>query len=358
MSNLLSFDTTVNELLDMVTKVSSLVPSNPSLSAHAGIHFVVENDILKLTSSDGEAALVLTRKVSSPTEGSFLVLPRPVRTFLQRLDRKLKLHVEVNTDNDLLLTPEGFNTYSFRPLASTFPPLVSLDSEPVSTDFSSLPDALALCRSTGGSSVQLVSKGSSLVMNATDSFRLVSVEVPKAGFGDFTGVLSTEMLEEVLKIEPSSVVVDSSGRLLQFKSVQAELTARLLAVPFPPFETVTAARPEPITELDASLLSTALNRISAVAENAPVSVSFSESTMTVNVSSAEVGTGSEQVELSKSVPVEFTVRLRANFLHDAARALSPSRIQVAYSSPTSPVFFTSSDPLKAVYAVMPQASTG
>jgi DNA polymerase III sliding clamp (beta) subunit (PCNA family) len=330
----------------------------PGLMAYTGVQIIVDGEILQVVGSDGETTISATATVTGAQPGSALILPRPLATYLGTLPSEAHLQVYTTEHGDELLVTHGGDTpYRFRTLATTYPQTPFPQGSTVEVDFSGLPSAVAAIRTAASREnpvVQVSSSGKDLVLHSTDNYRLVRAELPGAGFGDFTGVLSLSLLERLAKMDIRAVTVDGGNRLVSFASPQARIVTRVLAVPFPAVETVLATRPTTGTTLPTGRLLEACTRLSSISDNAPVRCLLDSSGLTLEVNNADLGSGREKVVLVEDperAPIEFMVRL--GYLSDAMTAAGTDGVELFYTGPLQPLFFSPPASTRITTVVMP-----
>lgn len=353
------FATTASVLRDALTAARHATPSGPAaLVAYTGVHLLVKDATLAATGSDGTTTITASAEVNDTKNGSVVLLPRPILSYLSSLEPASPVVVESVADTHVTVTAAGAPPYEFRTLSATFPSTSSGKSEPVQADLSRLGAALASARSSAGKDglgVQLVSTDKGLVLHTTDNYRLTRVEIPEAGFGDFVGTLPLAVLETLARYEITSVAVDPRGKTLEFNGPTISVSSRLLAAPFPPVEGLLTQRPPHTATAPAVELRRALVRLASVADDSPVTCKLEGSEMTLTVRNADTGAGVEVLALTEPAPVPAEFVLKVNYLADAA-ASQPSDaegIQLSWSAPLAPVVVSSTASMPVVCMVQP-----
>jgi len=347
---------TAGSLRDALSRARQIIPATPVLMAYSGVLLQTSGEeSLRLTSSDGDSTMTVSLAVDVAVPGQVLVAPRPLLGLLASIPAANPLQVEVVENGDVVVSGEGINPYSFRPLSATFPMPTTPTAGVHPERLSSLADALLLVRAAAGRDtpvIQMVSDGDLLVLHATDGFRLARVALDGAGFGTFSGVLALQVVDRAARMNPSEVTVDLKARTLAFRSDSAALTTRMLATPFPAVETVLLNAPATVTSCTAADVASSLARLSAIAEQGTVSLEFSGSELHLRASAAEVGAGHEVVSLRAPVPSTFQLQLRAPYLADAVAAFGDGDVAIAYSGALQPLFL-GGGALPVTHVVMP-----
>jgi|MesohylFT_1024984.scaffolds.fasta_scaffold03123_2 DNA polymerase-3 subunit beta len=351
------FKVSAGALRDALNQARHATPASPSMIAFGGVLVLVDevNSELSVTGSDGETTITATCKVSDTSSGQVLLPPKPVAAFLSTLDGKSSVTVETGADGDVLIGAGG-EPYRFRPLAATFPTPTKSDDNPQEANLIRLHDALSAVRhatSKESPGVQVVSTATSLVLHATDNYRLARAEISDGGFGEFVGLLPLAVLDRVSRLSPNAVSWDSRTRTVVFHCPGVKISTRLMATAFPAVETVLSSVPQVRANFDAPETLAALSRLAAVADQAPVAIRLSDTTMELRVFNADLGSGYERVELQDRVEVPVELHVRLSYLVDALASCGEKMAAFAYTGAHQPLFVLATDPVTTIQVVMP-----
>jgi DNA polymerase III sliding clamp (beta) subunit (PCNA family) len=351
------FTTTAGALREALGTARAAIPASPVLVAHSGVLLLVKGTSLSVVGSDGETTIAALLEVTDGLGGQALLPPKPVSAFLATVDADASVSVDAEDQGDAEVRAQGAPPYRFRSIASTFP-LPSASKVPMSpVRFERLGEAIAAVRAAAGKDeprVQIVSKDDRLVLHTTDTYRIGQVELPEAGFGDFTGVASLPAFERMARHGIDKIGVDQQGRTLRGTGPGIVIMSRMLKSPFPAIESVLRdQRPAPLVEAPVEPVIAAIRRLEAVADTAPLKVRIEGSQLLLSVSNVDLGSGEECVRLSKAidVPVEFRVNLA--YLRDAVDAHVADTFELGFGGELQPVFLTSKGPLPVTTVVMP-----
>lgn len=352
------FDSTAGQLRTLLSLARQSMATTPSLLAYTGVQLSVDGDIVQIVGSDGETTTAANGRVTKGQNGSALVLPRPLTTFLSSLPADCRVTVSTTEHGDeLVVTPSDALPYRFRTLATTFPQTPLPQGETREVDFSGLAAAVNAVRSGVAREnpvVQLVSDDNGFTLHSTDNYRLVRAEVDGGGFGTFTGVLPLTLLDRLAKMEIRTVTVDGASRLMAFASPQAQIVTRVLAVPFPAVDAVLSSRPANRTTLPSKAVIEACNRLASISDTSPVRCQLDGVGLTLEVNNADLGSGRETVTLPEEAdrqPIEFLVRL--GYLSDAVVATGADAVDLFYTGPLQPLFVSPAGSLVVTTVVMP-----
>lgn len=344
---------------DSLAAVRGVIPHSPGLLAYSGVQLSVGADgVVRVVGSDGETSLVVVVEAADTVAGQVLLQPKPLTAFLATLPGAVSVVVAADAQGETTLSAQGYSEYRFRPLTATYPAPPVLAGTARGCDLDMLGAALAAIRPAiprDTLAVQVVSGPGGLVLNATDTFRLARARLP-VGFGEFTGVLSSGVLERAARLGASGVTVEAKGRMVCFSSERVSLTARLLAVPFPAVDSVIDAEPPFSVSFSPRALRDSVARLASVADQAAVKVRLEGMEMRLEVSTADIGAGAEVVPLDSPTAAPFEVLVKAQYLQDVAGAFDGPTVQLSYSGALQPLYVSASDGFDLLHVVMPVRS--
>lgn len=361
----MEFSTTAGSLRDAISTARHATPANPSIASYAGVQIELKDNELNVTGSDGAVTISSSLKVDGPRnalgaelkkDGSALILPKPLGNFLATLSAEETVDVTLSPTGDLEVQPRGSSPYSFRRVVATFPMPPAPKTAPRAVNLERLDQALLAIRASTSKDtpgVQLISSEEGLVLHSTDNYRLSRAFLPEAGFGQFAGVVPLGILERIARTNMNQVTVDHKGRTLRFSGPGVVITTALQAGGFPDVEGVLSVVPPSEVLISIPKLRHILPRLNAVAEQAPLKVRFEDNLMTLSVSNADLGAGSETLTLEKDVVAPFEFFVKLPFLMDVCNSHESEIISLAYSAPLEPLFARSSDTIDVTSILMP-----
>ncbi len=189
------------------------------------------------------------------------------------------------------------------------------------------------------------SDGKKAKMVTTDGHRLSYIEgALNEGREAVSAVLPNKALQELLKVleakdEPVSVHFTDNQAF--FEMGDLILFTRLLDGQYPNYDQVIPKKNEHTLIADVAVLSGVLNRMSPLASDKGNSVRFhlEDGGLNVSASTADVGEGSESVEVEYEGP-PLTLAFNARYLLDALKALASERVDMKINSALSPTLLT------------------
>jgi DNA polymerase III sliding clamp (beta) subunit (PCNA family) len=346
------FRCSAKALKDIIDAARHAVPASPALAVFGGVQLEATDGTVTATGSDGETTIAAKTSCQTTTPGVSVLPVKPLSTFLSTIDQTAQLHVTLQ-DGEVSVKAGKLAPYKFRTTGTRFPQILHPKGEERAADLSRLADALAVVRQAAAKDhhgVQIVSNSSGLHLRTTDHYRLHSVSIAEASFGEFSGVVALPVLERIAHHAPTSVVCDDRGRAVRFSSENIAISARLLQVPFPNVDAVLQTVCPVKTTVDVPSARSALARLGAVADGAAVVVSGDSDGLHFDVANADVGSGSEVLEGGSA---ELRFASDRQYLLDALVAHQADAVELGYSGQHAPVILQSKSPFTATTIVMP-----
>lgn len=353
----MKFTTRAGDLHAALTLANRVIPKAPSLSVFSGVLLQVKGGRLEVTgSAEQETTVTVTVAATGTSSGSVVLLPKPLVVYLHTLPAGTAVTVSAEADTKVTVTAEGANPYSFRALDATFPVAPAGRSDQREANLARLSAAVAVVKpiSKDTGLVQLVSDEHGLRLHATDGLRLARAHLPEGGFGPFSGLLRLPVLEQVAEANPTQLRVDRAGRVLTASSASVSIVTRLVEDMFPAVDTILDHEPPQQVSLDSRSLVGALSRLAAVRDDRePLVVTISGDELELRMDSVNVGSGVETIELEQPASSEITFGVNMDYLTASVAAHAGGPLRLAWSSPTQPVFITSTEPFPVTTVVMP-----
>lgn len=346
----MKFTVSAQNLRDAIAAARPAVSPNAALPARTAVNLEAvkgRKNPVRVTAAGEEAVIVAgvaEARVTDP--GAELLPPAPVARWLATLPGDLLLTVE-STDTGVRFSPQDAAPYAFRTINATFPtdPVPKTNVASVNRLSQLLPEALGRVRKVVSRDlpmVHLLSRGGDLVIDAADRSRLTRVTLPGEGFGDFdfSANMRLSSMDRIAKVSPTALSWDT--RALRACGDLVTVTERYLAdQDFPNIEQVLSAEPRLELKVDADILLQALTRLSSVDPDAAVSITFDAECIIIGLHETAIGAGQEQVPAEGDPATDFTASVNLRFLTDAVAAHPGVDVIIKYSSPKSPLFFTS-----------------
>ena len=343
----MKFTVSVQNLREAITAARPAVTPNATLPSRTAIYLEAVKggkNPVRVTAAGEEAVIVAgVDEARVVTNGAAMLPPAPIGRWLGMLPGDRLLTVE-STESAVRFTPEDAAPYSFHTLNGTFPtdPIPKAHVASLKLD-APLQEALHRVRKIVPKDmpmVHMMTKEGALVIDAADRSRLTRVTLPGCGFGDFSANMRLASMDRIAKIGPKALSWDT--RAIRASGDTVTVTERYLAdQEFPAVEGILNALPAQELKVDSDILLGALNRLSSVDPDAAASITFDAECIIIGLHEASVGAGQEQVPAEGDPSTDFTASVNLRYLTDAVAAHPGVDVTIRYSSPKSPLFFTS-----------------
>src|ERR671935_1749423 len=342
-----------DELSQKLAVVARAVSTRASVQILSGVLLRAENGRLYLAATDMELSLRSSLEAQVEGEGAVVVpgrllvdlvrlLPADDVTFEHRAEEGV-VHVTCGPSSSSL------HTYS----AEDFPRLPDLDAVGTFTvDREVLLDTIArVARSASRDESRPVLtgilvrfEGGSLVMAATDSYRLSVKETPLTGEApEFEAIIPARALAELSRIAQSGDTVELGIHENQvvFAADDVWLTTRRIDGQFPNYKQLLPETFEHDVTLPRGELLDVVRRIAVMAQrNSPLRLRFADGELTIAARTQDVG------EASETLPVGYTgdpleIGFNAEFLRDGLDSVAGDELVLKLISPLRPAVMTS-----------------
>jgi len=356
----MKFTTTAGSLAEALAATAKVTPKNPTMAVFAGVRIAATPASVSITGADdgADTTVTITLEATDVTAGHVVLPPKPISAYLATLRAATLVTVWAEKSTEVRVEAAGSSPYTFRAMDATFPSAGTLADDPRPVDLAGLNTAVAAVKDIAKKTavVQLVSDAGGARLYATDGVRLVRARLPGAGFGDFSGLLSYQVCEQLCDFAVDSVQVDKSGRLFAASGPRASVVTRLIDSQFPAVDSVLDVFPTSTVAVPAAALKAALHRLSAVTESTrPVVVTIHGDQLVLQVDSANIGSGAERIELEVPSAVEVAFGVNLDFFAAATGSVPGPYVVLGWSSPVQPIFVRSQDGpgLAVTHVIMP-----
>jgi DNA polymerase-3 subunit beta len=330
----MEFSTTASGLNGALTRARKAMVDAPPLVAYTGVLIRAEGGRVLVTGGDGETTVTVTVPADVASDGSALVVPGPLGGYLAKLG-DVDVTVAVEDTSDVVVSRSGKSPYRFRQLASTFPPPPTGGRDMREVDLPDLARVVATVRHASSGVTLLRSSDAGVTFATTDGYRIARAKAGGRGFGDASCVLTASGLDNLAANAPTHLALDAKGRMLRAKGADSFTVIRLVDEPFPDVDAIVDGFVADEVRFDPGDVTAALRRLAAVAERTPLRVHVAGGTLTLTAENANVGAGSEQVDV-RGGQAEFTCHVDAGYLLDAISAHS-GEVTLGWNGPVNPL---------------------
>jgi DNA polymerase-3 subunit beta len=336
-----------DEFVAKLGVVSRAVSTRGSVQVLSGVLLRADAGALELAATDMELSLRTTLDAKVEGDGA-VVVPGKLLADLARLLPESEVTLEYRPEEGVVQVTSGayssrLNTYS----AEDFPRLPALDAPLHGVDRAALLETIErVARSASRDESRPVLTGilvrfggGSLVMAATDSYRMSVKETALEGAGpDFEAIIPARALQELARIGAAadSIELGVHENHVVFGAGDVWLTTRRIDGQFPNYQQL---RPETF-EVELTLPRTELldvvRRAAVMAlRNSPLRLRFAEGELTISAQTQDVG------ETRETLPAAYTgepleIGFNAEFLRDGVEAVVGDEVRLRLINPLRP----------------------
>jgi len=327
------------ELAAALGIVSRAVSSRGAVQVLGGVLLRAEGDRLTLAATDMEISL--RASLAGEVEGdASVVVPGKLLTDLVRLLPDDTVTLRHDEGDGILAVASGshasrLNVYSAEDFPRLPPVDVALHTVAASALLGTI-DKVGRAASRDESRPVLTGvlvrfEGETLVMAATDSYRLAVKETPLAAGGpDLEAIIPARALQELARIAAGSdeVQLGVHENHVLFSAGDVWLTSRRIDGQFPNYKQLLPETFEIEITVERAPLLEVVRRAGLMAQrNAPLKLRFADGALTVSAQTQDVG------EATESLPIDFAgeeleIGFNPEFLRDGLDAVSGDTVQL------------------------------
>ncbi len=353
-----------DELAQKLAVVARAVSTRASVQILSGVLLRAENGRLHLAATDMELSLRSSFEAQVEAEGA-AVVPGRLLVDLVRLLPANDVTIEQRPDESVLHIASGSSTAALNTYAAEdFPRLPDLDA--VGTFTASRETLLETVSRVSRSASRDESRpvltgilvrfeGGSLVMAATDSYRLSVKETPIGGdIPDLEAIIPARALAELGRIAQSGDTIELGVHENQvvFAADDIWLTTRRIDGQFPNYKQLLPESFEHEVTLPRAEFLDVVRRVGVLVQRtSPIQLRFAEGELRVLARTQDVG------EARESMPVAFSgepleIGFNAEFLREGIESISADDLRLRLISPLRPAVIAGSDD-DPTYLIMP-----
>ncbi|MEE4349646.1 MAG: DNA polymerase III subunit beta [Pacificimonas sp.] len=194
---------------------------------------------------------------------------------------------------------------------------------------------------------------------ATDGHRLArfTLDPPTGAEGMSDAIVPRKCVSEIRKLldeTDGDVDVSLSDTKIRFRVGTAVLTSKLIDGTFPDYSRVIPTGNDRLLKIDPKLLSTGVDRVSAIAaeKTKAVKMTLDQDKVILSVTSPEMGEAKEEVEADYSSE-GFDVGFNAKYLLDILSEVEGDTVDVHLADAAAPTLIREGDDANALYVLMP-----
>lgn len=323
-----------------------------------GVRITADSGIELLT-TNGTEWVSLERHAVVEEPGETVVSCKTLADIAKTLPDK---PVSMETDGPMLVLKCGRSTYRLNTLdANDFKTVPDMDEgRSVSLSVETLLDMADIaCQAAGKDASRPIMTGVHLVvsdgrarMEATDTYRLVSVDA--AGDGDFEAVIPAQRLRDALGMMSGDVTIYSDGRRICLHSGNVTYVTRAIEGAFPNFKQLLPNGSSTELRFVPEDMSEALSRVMTMAkENPTVRIDIDPEQMFVQLSCQSMTNGEAKDVITGDVEGEpIGIAFNVRYIKAAVDAMGEEAV-MELNGGMQPAILKSYGGMNVIYLVMP-----
>jgi DNA polymerase III subunit beta len=360
-------------LLKSLGHVQSVVEKRGTIAVLSNVKIDAKGDLVSLTATDMDLAIVEKAKASVSTPGSITVAAHTFYDIVRKLPEGAQVEIIESDDGSKVSIRSGQSRFSLACLpVEDFPVMAEGDLgfnfTLKSAECLSLVDKPSFAISTEETRYYLngiyfhpAGNGDGKVLRAvaTDGHRLARIEVAlPAGADGMPGVIiprkAIHELRKLLEDGEGDVAISLSETKIRFVYGNAVLVSKLIDGTFPDYDRVIPVNNDKIMEVDCKLFTQAVDRVSVISSEKSRAVKFQVESgkLTLSANSAEHGNATEELDATYSA-AKIEVGFNSRYLLDMMSQIEGDMAQFILNDGASPAIVRDTADVGALYVIMP-----
>lgn len=360
-------------LLKTLSHVQSIVEKRNTIPvlSNVRIEALADGISFKATDMDTEITEVTDAKIAE--KGATTAPAHMLYDIVRKLSDGAEVQITFPDEKGQLSIASGRSKFSLPTIAVEDFPVITDDELPISfamskEDLKDVIDRTQFAASTEETRYYLnglyvhakTEKGTKVLrVVATDGHRLACVETPlPKGAEKMEGVIiPRKTVAEIRKLlddsDSETISLSLSENKICFVLKDVTLTSKLIDGTYPDYERVIPTNNDKVLELSAKDLSTAVDRVSVVAERTrAIKLITSKNHLVITTSSPDLGSALEELEATyKADALEVGYNFR--YLLDILSEIKGDKVQMTFSDSSSPSIVRDTSDSSAIYVLMP-----
>ena len=360
-------------LLKTLSHVQSIVEKRNTIPVLSNVRLEVMPDSISFKATDMDTEITEITDAKIVEMGATTAPAHMLYDIVRKLNDGSEVEIAFPDEKGQLSIASGRSKFSLPTIAVEDFPVISGDELPInfsmsSEDLKDVIDRTQFAASTeetryylNGLYIHAKTEGETRVLRvvATDGHRLACVEAPlPEGAEKMSGVIiPRKTVAEIRKLlddsESQSVGLSLSENKIRFCLKDITLTSKLIDGTYPDYERVIPTGNDKILEVSAKGLSTAVDRVSVVAERTrAIKMITSKNHLVITTSSPDLGSALEELEANYEADA-LEVGYNFRYLLDILGVIRGDNVQMTFSDASSPSIVRDVSDLSAIYVLMP-----
>lgn len=359
-------------LLRSLNHVQSVVERRNTIPILSNVMMKADDDMLSLATTDMDLEINESVAANVSDSGATTVPAHTLYDIVRKFPEGSDVELSMNAEGTQMTMKAGRSKFKLSCLPTTDFPEIGADELP--SDFSlpaanlrTLIDRTKFAMSTeetryylNGIYVHEAEQEGVKVLRAvtTDDHRLARFEMPlPKGAASMPGIIIPRKtigeLRKLIDEAADAIEITLSESKIRFAFDHVVLTSKLIDGTFPDYQRVIPEGNDKIVEIDAKALTAAVDRVSTISDgkSRAIKITLNNKLMTVSASSAESGSGTEEVEVNGDTDIE--IGFNAKYLLDITSQIEGEGCRLTLADAASPTIIQDNSDPSALYVLMP-----
>ena len=359
-------------LLRSLNHVQSVVERRNTIPILSNVMFKAEDGQLSMTTTDMDLEIneSVAANVSEP--GSTTAPAHTLHDIVRKFPDGVDVELDLNAEGTQMTVKAGRSKFQLSCLPITDFPEIGAGELPTSfsipaKDMRALIDRTKFAMSTeetryylNGIYLHEAEQEGVKVLRAvaTDGHRLARFEMPMPeGAAGMPGIIIPRKtigeLRKLVDEAADAIQITLSESKIRFAFDHIVLVSKLIDGTFPDYQRVIPEGNDKVVEIDAKILTSAVDRVSTISDgkSRAIKISMNGKQMTISASSAEAGSATEEVEVNGETDIE--IGFNAKYLLDITSQIEGEGCRFTLADPASPTIIQDNSDPSALYVLMP-----
>jgi len=359
-------------LLRSLGHVQSVVERRNTIPILSNVLMKAEDGVLSLATTDMDLEIDESVAADIKEPGATTVPAHTLHDIVRKLPEDSDVELTLNAEGTQMSVKAGRSQFKLSCLQTTDFPEIGAGDLPngfaiPAADLRALIDRTKFAMSTeetryylNGIYLHEADQDGVKVLRAvaTDGHRLARFEMPlPEGAGGMPGIIIPRKtigeLRKLVDEAADAIQITLSESKIRFAFDHIVLTSKLIDGTFPDYQRVIPAGNDKIVEVDAKMLTSAVDRVSTISDgkSRAIKIALNGKQMTVSASSAESGSATEEVEVNGETDIE--IGFNAKYLLDITSQIEGEGCRLTLADPASPTIIQDNSDPSALYVLMP-----
>ncbi len=359
-------------LLRSLGHVQSVVERRNTIPILSNVLMKAEDGVLSLATTDMDLEIDESVAADIKEPGATTVPAHTLHDIVRKLPEDSDVELTLNAEGTQMSVKAGRSQFKLSCLQTTDFPEIGAGDLPngfaiPAADLRALIDRTKFAMSTeetryylNGIYLHEADQDGVKVLRAvaTDGHRLARFEMPlPEGAGGMPGIIIPRKtigeLRKLVDEAADAIQITLSESKIRLAFDHIVLTSKLIDGTFPDYQRVIPAGNDKIVEVDAKMLTSAVDRVSTISDgkSRAIKIALNGKQMTVSASSAESGSATEEVEVNGETDIE--IGFNAKYLLDITSQIEGEGCRLTLADPASPTIIQDNSDPSALYVLMP-----